>query len=356
MSAADIAKVRILELGDTSYFKTQYPERTTLLWAGARLPFDRSIVDGFATPLRVLRELRSGKHDIVVCYPTRYSPWHPRYWARAPLQTPFNPWASLTRQFGVSMLRFTDVPVPLVGVDMDDAFGIGKSSVFLLDKADVFFKRELPVDRWQVLYGTVHPHLPTLRFRNNERWRRRMKKLHPISLPQFGHDAPMQQAPFPEKTHDIFFAGGVGGNSSVRGDGLRELERLKAQGYRIDQPAERMEYRAYLGRMSRSWIAWSPEGLGWDCNRHYEAAMVQSVPLMNNPTIQRHAPLLEGVHGLYYDPESGGLERAAATALADKDRLKRMAIAARDLVFAHHTGKAYCDHIIRSAFDAHAGR
>ena len=53
--------------------------------------------------------------------------------------------------------------MPLIAIDMDDAFGIGRSSVFLLDKAKIFFKRELPVDKWQVLYGSIHPHLPTLR-------------------------------------------------------------------------------------------------------------------------------------------------------------------------------------------------
>lgn len=347
----DVSRLRILEIG-SGYFKKQYPAQTTLLWTATKRSEDFPDIDGFSTPDRVLQELRAaaeGRYDVVIANTVRYSPWHPRYWARAPFNTPRHPWASLTRQFGVEVLRWAKVPVPLVAIDMDDSFGIGTDSVFLLDKAKVFFKRELPVDKWQVLYGTIHPHLPTLRYRNSDKWRARMDKLQPISLPQFKYDERWRDAAFPEKTHDIFFSGSVKGNSTVRSAGVPELERLRALGYRIDQPTERLPYEAFLERMSHSWLAWSPEGMGWDCYRHYEAAIVQAVPVINHPTILRHAPMLGGVHAVYYDVEPGGLERAVVAALADKDRLLSMAKAARDNAFTHHVLKAYCDHILRAA-------
>jgi hypothetical protein len=351
--AVDISRLRILEIG-SGYFKMEYPERTTLLWTATKMPKDGEPIDGFSTPDRVWRELRAareGKYDVVIANTVRYSPWHPRYWARAPFNSPRNPWASISRQWGVTALRWANVPVPLVAIDMDDAFSIGTDSFFLFDKAKAFFKRELPVDKWQVLCGTAHPHIPTLRYRRSEKWRRRIDGLRPISLPQFRYDASWLNAPFPEKTHDIFFVGAALGNSTARTAGLPELERLKSLGYRIDQPTERLPYDAFLERMSHSWLAWSPEGMGWDCYRHYEAPIAQSVPLMNNPTIVRYAPLLQGVHGVYYDVEPGGLERAAVAALADKDRLRAIAMAARSHVFAHHTRKAYCDHVLRAAFE-----
>jgi hypothetical protein len=352
MTSVDISSLRILEIGG-GYFKMQYPERTTCLWSATKLSGDFPDLDGYSTPDRVLRELRAageGKYDVVIANTVRYSPFHPRYWARAPFYTPNDLWASISRQFGVEVLRWAKIPVPLVAIDMDDSFGIGTSSVFLLDKAKAFFKRELPADKWQVLYGTIHPHLPTLRYRRSEKWRRRIDNLRPISLPQFRYDEAWRSAPFPEKTHDIFFSGVIEGNSTVRAAGLRELERLKSLGYSIDQPTQRLPYDAFLERMSHSWLAWSPEGMGWDCYRHYEAPIAQAVPVMNNPTIFRYAPLLQGVHGVYYDVEPGGLERAVVAALADKDRLRGMAIAARNHVFAHHTVKAHCDHILRAAF------
>ncbi len=349
----DISSLRILVIGDQIHLKSEFPEQTTLLWTGARVA-NPKYTDGLATPERVFRSLQDagkGKYDVIVVYPTLYSPWHPRYGARALLRSPLKPWSSLTRGLGVSILRWFKIPVPLVAVDIHDANIIGRSSVFLLDKAKVYFKRELPVDKWQVLTGTIHPYLPTLRFRRSARWQRRMETFRPISLPQILDDPQFPATPFPEKTHDIFFAGAVQGNSTVRTAGLAELDRLKALGYKIDHPTERLAYEAYLERMSRSWIVWSPEGMGWDCYRHYEAPIAHSVPLMNHPTILRRAPLVDDIHGLYYDPEPGGLERRVIEALADKDKLRRMAAAARDHVLMHHSKRAHCESILRGAFD-----
>ncbi|WP_022723348.1 glycosyltransferase [Rhodopseudomonas sp. B29] len=350
-ASVDTSQLRILEIGG-GYFKLQYPERTTCLWTAMRPTDDFGPLDGWSTPTRVLRELRAageGRYDVVVVNTLRYSPWHPRYWTRGIFYTPTDPWASISRQFGPAILRYAKVPVPLVAVEMDDSFGISKSSVFLLDKAKLFFKRELPADAWQVLYGSAHPHLPTLRYRRNPKWKQRIGKLRPISLPQYRFDAKWRDAPFPEKTHDLFFVGAVDGNSTVREAGLAELEHLRAQGVRIDQPTERLPYDAFMERMSQSWLAWSPEGMGWDCYRHYEAPIVQTVPVMNNPTILRHAPLLPGLHGVYYDIEPGGLARAVQAALSDKDKLRDMALAGRSHVLTHHTLKAHCDHILQQA-------
>ncbi len=102
---------------------------------------------------------------------------------RSLIGDPLHPWRALTRAFGVSWLRFVECPVPLVAADFSDYFGIRRPSFFLLDKADVVFKRELPADRWQVIAGSAHPALPTLRIRSNRRWQERLEKLRPIALP-----------------------------------------------------------------------------------------------------------------------------------------------------------------------------
>ena len=57
-SPVDIAKARILEIGG-SYFKLEYPERTTSLWSMPRLPQEGEPIDGFSTPDRILRELKA---------------------------------------------------------------------------------------------------------------------------------------------------------------------------------------------------------------------------------------------------------------------------------------------------------
>ena len=66
----------------------------------------------------------------------------------------------------------------------------------------------------------------------------------------------------------------------------------------------------------------------WECSRHYEAALVGSVALMNTPTISLDMPLRDGVHCVQYSPEPGGLRQAARRALADKSRLRALARAA----------------------------
>ena len=93
----------------------------------------------------------------------------------------------------------------------------------------------------------------------------------------------------------------------------------------------------------------SPEGLGWDCFRHYEAPACGSAPLINQPWLDRHAPLIAGEHALYYDVEPGGLTRAVTAALADKPALAKMAAAAQAHVMAHHTPQALARYVVEAA-------
>ena len=97
--------------------------------------------------------------------------------------------------------------------------------------------------------------------------------------------------------------------------------------------------------MAAAWLAWSPGGLGWDCYRHYEAPLVGTVPLINNPTILRYQPLRDGEHAFYYAPEPGGLAEVARKALADKPRLRKIAEAARAHVRARHVLRARVEHV-----------
>jgi glycosyltransferase involved in cell wall biosynthesis len=148
-----------------------------------------------------------------------------------------------------------------------------------------------------------------------------------------------------EKTADVFFAGSVEG-LPVRERGLRELAALRESGLRVDIPETRLSRREFYARCAQAWLTFSPEGLGWDCFRHYEAAALGSVPVINYPSILRHAPMAEGVHCFFYSPEPGGLTDVVLRALSDKERLKRMASEASALVMRAHTPKALCDHVL----------
>lgn len=351
----DLSAIRILEIGDHHHFKQTFPERTHLLWTGRRPPkslASKDYVD--CTPLafkRAMRQAAAGAFDVVVTYAPQRSPWHPRYWLRAMLQT--SPLVAATRVFGVTWLRHARPGVPIAVVDMHDIPTVHSSNFFLLDIARVYCKRELPVDRWQSLYGTAHANLPTLRIRRDPRWRDRLAKLQPISLqsPLLELKRPDAEV-FSSKTSDVFFAGTVTDNSTVRVAGLKQLEKLARLGLKIDIATERLSHSDFYRRMSLAWLAWSPSGLGWHCYRHYEAPQCLAVPVINYPTVSRHRPLQDGVHALYYDPDGNGLSEAIQAALPDKERLKRLAIAGREHVRAHYAGAAFCNRVLRLALEA----
>jgi glycosyltransferase involved in cell wall biosynthesis len=345
---------RILEIGDHYLFKRELPRQTTLLWTGFRKPpKSANIAYADCTPRRFLaamHAIRAGQYDLVVAYANDRSPWHPRYWFRSLAHTPLAPIAALTRVFGTSLLRFyRSASIPLVVLDMHDGFTINASNFAVMDRASVYFKRELPVDNWQTLQATAHPALPTTRIRRHPRWQRRIAKLAPISLQPGVIDIGPSDEIFAKKSFDIFFAGATEANSTVRNAGIGQLKKLAERGIKVDIPSERLDQSAFYQRMSQSWLAWSPSGLGWDCYRHYEAPQCLAVPVINYPTIIRRKPLEHGRHAIYYAPDGDDLSNAIIKALKDKERLKQMALAGREHVQTHHAGPAFCDAVIETA-------
>jgi len=238
----------------------------------------------------------------------------------------------------VQWLRLLPAAVPVVAIDIEDSRLIARHNLFLLDRAKIFFKRELPVDYWQVFQRTAHAGMPGPRFRLNPRNRARVDKLRPISLGVPARAVAAAPSEFPHKTADIFVAVTLRGLTTVRDHGIAQLRALADEGMAVDIAEQRLDYAEYVRRMSRAWLTWSPEGLGWDCFRHYEAPLAWSIPLMNSPTITRRAPLIAGEHAFYYQPDDPmSLVRTIKDALVDKDRLKKMAALARAHVVAHHT-------------------
>jgi hypothetical protein len=105
-------------------------------------------------------------------------------------------------------------------------------------------------------------------------------------------------------------------------------------------PAGRLEYQEYLQRLAQAWLVWSPEGYGWDCYRHYEAAFAGSVPVINTPDPHRVRPYEDGTECFYYQPENDGLQQVIVEALNDKMRLRAMAERARIRVLTRYTRQA----------------
>ena len=340
--------LRILEVGAHAFLKTAAPDQTDLLWTGDRPWHHGKSALGPMKFLRALASLRRGEYDLLVVNAPQYAPWHPRtfltilrsWHVRAPL--------GLFASFAWRFIHLGH-KVPMVGVDFSDSCLIGRHNFFLLRYGKAFYKRELPSDHWLVFCRSGYPTYPGRRWRTKKRYNEMVQNLRPVS---FGHhlndddtgSGTNHNLPT-EKSVDVFFSGAVTPNSTVRSAGLAELEALRRDGFVVDVPSERLSRPEFLKRMSKAWLAWSPAGLGWDCARHYEAPLVGTVPLINYPTILRDAPLVDGEHCIFYAPEPGGLVDAAKKALADKEHLREMALAAQMHVKQHHTVRARAERI-----------
>ena len=325
-----------------------FPDATQLLWTG-RYPLadeaGRWNLRARRLPV-IVRDLRAGRFDIVICHASRYAPWS-AYW--------------LTRSFAESwVVGFPNavfrglgqyLPLlaggtPLAIVDLDDTSSIAGHMLPLMRRCRFYFKRELPADHWRVFFRSLHRDLPSPRMRRRADLQDCIAKLRPLSLGLGRARIAAIGAPRSDKEVDLFFAGLVDGSSTVRRRGLAQFQALAAEGYSLDVADVRLPFDEFVRRCARARLAWVPEGLGWDTYRQYEAALCGAVPVMNYPTIERHRPLVAGEHCWLYDVSGDDLAATVRRALADRSRLAAMAVAARNHVLAHHTEAALCTHVV----------
>ena len=337
----------IIEIGPRPYVASAFPDESLFFSTGeAEPPPGPRLLRSLG---ELSRLLGSADTELIVCHPNFVSPWTLRHLNRNIVSRRFIEGRSpLTRAIAPELLRRRR-SARLIVLDHEDLPVINRDNLFLLERCDLWFKRELPADHWRVFTKTAHPHLPTPRFRENPRHIRWVEKLRPLSLGlPLSADGllPLQPA---EKKADVFFSGRVAGSSTLRASGLTELKALAGEGVTLDIPVAPLPQPEFYARCAAAHLVWSPEGLGWDCFRHYEAPACSSVPLINQPPLDRHAPLVAGEHALYYDVEPGGLARAVKSALADKPALARIAAAAQTHVMAHHTPHALARYVVEAA-------
>ena len=346
---SELPHPRILEISPIPFIKAAFPDTTTFF--SARPDFiDRSSTDvvSLASMLQIWRLAHQPGFDLIVCMPPFFAPWDPRWLQRVLFnRRVLNGPPPLISVFGSQLLR-GKLAAPLAVIDHEDTPYISKHNFHLLDSCRYYFKRELPIDHWRLFLRTGHRDIPTPRFRNSMRHRSRIEKVQPISLglPLYTNSR-YPDRPQPKKV-DVFFSGVISQSSTVRARGLNELMALRDEGVTIDVSEERLPSPEFYARMAQARLVWSPEGLGWDCFRHYEAAACFSVPVMSRPTIDRHRPLVSGQHAFYYDVEPDGLTQTIRTALAEPTRLESMATAAQAHVLANHSPQALASYVVET--------
>src|SRR5947207_2620813 len=260
--------LRILEIGDPSLAYLAVPDQTEFYWTCAKPRAYARQALGPMNFMRSMRRLRRNEFDLLIIHASQYAPWHPRWFL-----TVLRDWKILAPVGLFAGLAWRLMPLfhntPIAAIDLDDSNRIGAHNHFLLQTGVAFFKRELPIDYWQVFCHGFYPNFPGRRWRSNARHIKMVGKLRPISYGPtavyFGVLQAPRQPPSPQKSSDIFFAGAVAGNSTLRTAGLQELWALRDEGYLVDIPEERLAPDEFFRRMSAAWLAWSPSGLGWEC-------------------------------------------------------------------------------------------
>ena len=140
--------LRILEIGDELLFKRGAPDQTDFYWAGYKSREKISIGFGPVAYIRSLRRLRRGDYDLLALHVPLYAPWHPRV-----ILTVLRDWHIFAPRgwwavFGWWLIQhFHDVPI--VAIDINDSFGIGRHAFPLIDRCRAYSNASCrPTDGW----------------------------------------------------------------------------------------------------------------------------------------------------------------------------------------------------------------
>jgi len=239
----------------------------------------------------------------------------------------------------------------LVGIDLEDRPILDNKWFAAASHCRLFFKRELPQNPANAFLYTTDKNEDNGNIARQPFFADLIAKLRPISIGVESTILARGQSLQREKTADVFFAGRVA-NRPNRAVGMRQLERLREEGFRVDTPETKLSRPEFHERCAASYTVWSPEGFGYDCTRTYEAAALGSVPILQYPTIHRYAPLVEGRHAIYYGVEEGGLYRVLANWLSRPEELLEMGRNAQSLVAEHHTFGQLARYIVETSLAA----
>jgi hypothetical protein len=293
----------------------------------------------------ILADARRGEYALIISGSSRYPSFNPR---KGWLRNLINVTGKLLREprlLVAGRFPYASVPTPLAGLDCECCPIIDNRRFRELDRAVCYFKRDLPQNPCNTFLYT-HPKVEcsgnVLRTAPFSRW---VPKLRPISLGiSDALAARLALLEAPKKT-DVFFAGDVSLRPN-RMSGIRQLERLKAEGFKIDIATERLPHEEFTRRCAEAYLVWSPEGFGWDCYRHYEVGAAGSVPLLQTSPITGYAPFRDHEQTIYYQVEGDDLAGRVRQALQNRARLIEVGRAARAHVLKWHTHLALSRYVI----------
>ncbi|MCE0484877.1 MAG: hypothetical protein LV479_11645 [Methylacidiphilales bacterium] len=342
----------VLEIACDSFFQIIFPDRTTHVAINhSRGRLER----GGKQPItlrklrELLRDVSRGRYSLIVVGGIQKVLWNRHRSLFKNIVSVFQHLAfpaSLTPYFVIRIASAANVSI--IAYDVSDTMLISSEYFFLFPHIRAFFKREISQNRWHVFLSTTPKNGDVTNIRRQRLFQEAIAKIHPLPLHVGPERYDFREVRAEEKTTDIFYVG-ENPKTTVRTDGVRLLAELQKMGVVVDIPDERISPDEFKKRLARSWLAWSPEGSGWECGRHYESIICGTVPVINYPTIYRYKPLVDGVHALYYGCEEKDLIRVVTRALEDKKALLTMIHNARAHLQQWYANTSVGEYILRES-------
>jgi hypothetical protein len=297
----------------------------------------------------MLADARAGKYDLVILGSSKHPNFNPRKgWVRN-LSNIVGKYLQHPHLMADGAFPFARISTTVAALDLEVNSIVDNRRFPHMEQAACYFKRELPQNPCNAFLYT-HPKAEcTGNIMRTEPFRHWVPKLRPISL-GIADDRAAKLADLNlPKTTDIFFAGTLAERPN-RISGIQHLERLKAEGFKVDMPTDRLPFDEFIQRCAQAHLVWSPEGMGWDCYRHYEIAAAGSVPLLQICPLFSHQPFVDNETAIFYPLEGDGLIARIRRALKDRPRLVAMGQATRQHVLKWHTHLALSRYVIEETF------
>lgn len=309
--------VRVLEISRVGLFCALLPKSTTWIrWGGPLVADEPNNPETLSvkTLIRTLILLTKREFDLIVLPAIHPEHSHGQSGYKNAAKSALRSLAD--QQLSAKLLSILGLSKSRkIILDISDDRHLCETALRLFPDSERYFKRELDLGK---------SYAPGI-----------LEKLRPIPLFVPNEERiPAKKS----KIYDVFFSGAL--CSPARRKAVAEALKLEAQGIATYIPDAPLPYDEFLDALSRSWLVLSPEGLGWDCYRHYEACLAGAVPVINEPSYRRRLFLQEGSHSFYYKPEGSQLTDCLTKLLSDKQKLTEVAEAGRRHVLAHHTRAA----------------
>jgi hypothetical protein len=298
-----LKKNAVLMIGQDNFFSNLDNVFVDYISTGRSItPFStESKTSSLVEILRVLTKAILGKYNVVVL-----PAWHPNWTADL----------SLKKKFVRMFLTFMG-QVYLGGIALKLAKFFGQTKIVMIDRYDT---KEIAKESLQYL-SNVDIYLKSNLLKRYAG--RQDSGVFFSRLPYWINcDVYPSDIAIKDKEYDVCFAGAL--NSNARQFAVDTLKRLADYDLNIYIPSENLDKKSYCQMLQKSWLALSPEGIGFHCFRHYEAMAMGAVPLINFPETDLITCHEDAVDVLFFNLKFEDFKEKIMNSLRDKEMLMKI--------------------------------